>query len=69
MMQSDGNSFYGDVVLDGFNMVYSDEDSIKDRKYEKRNFWDPYYVDFKFRGLLKNMHMKGTLLHITTRNS
>ena len=27
-MQSDGNSFFGDVVLDRFNMVYSDEDSI-----------------------------------------
>ena len=38
MMQSDGNSFYGDVVLDSFNMVYSDEDSIKDRKYENETF-------------------------------
>ena len=25
VMQSDGNSFWGDVVLDSFNMVYSDE--------------------------------------------
>ena len=28
VMQSDGNSFCGDVVLNSFNMVYSDEDSI-----------------------------------------
>ena len=28
VMQSDGNSFCEDVVLDSFNMVYSDEDSI-----------------------------------------
>ena len=28
VMQSDGNSFFGDVVLDSFSMVYSDEDSI-----------------------------------------
>ena len=28
VMQSDGNSFCGYVVLDIFNMVYSDEDSI-----------------------------------------
>ena len=30
MMQSDGNSFYGDIVLDSFNMSYIDEDSILD---------------------------------------
>ena len=28
VMQSDGNSFCEDVVLDSFNMVYSGEDSI-----------------------------------------
>ena len=33
-MISDGDSFYGDVVLDSFNMVYSDEDSIQDQKYK-----------------------------------
>ena len=47
-MQSDGNSFWGDVVLDSFNMVNSDEDSILEQKYEKRFFWDVYYEDFKF---------------------
>ena len=28
VMQSDGNRFYGDVVLDSFNMVYSVEGRI-----------------------------------------
>ena len=28
VMQSDGICFCGDVVLDSFNMVYSNEDSI-----------------------------------------
>ena len=28
VMQSDGNSFCGDVVLDSFNMAYRDENSI-----------------------------------------
>ena len=32
-MQSDGNSFCGDVVLDSLNMVYSEEE-----KYEKKIF-------------------------------
>ena len=27
-MQSNGNSLYGDVVLDGVNMAYRDEDNI-----------------------------------------
>ena len=27
-MQSDGNNFDGDVVLDSLNMAYSDEESI-----------------------------------------
>ena len=36
-MQSDGNSFYGDVVLDSFNMVYSNENRIEDHKYESES--------------------------------
>ena len=28
MMQSDGNSFLGGIILDSFNMVHSDENSI-----------------------------------------
>ena len=57
-MQSDGNSFYGDVVLDSFNMVYSDEDSIEEQKHAKRIFWDLYYEDFEFWEWLMNMHLK-----------
>ena len=34
-MQSDGNSFWGDVVSDGVHMPYSDADSILDQTYEK----------------------------------
>ena len=45
-MQSDGNSFCGDVVLDNFNMSYRNEDSILDQKYEKQIFWDLYYEYF-----------------------
>ena len=30
------NSFCGDVVLDGFNMAYKDEDSILKHKDEKQ---------------------------------
>ena len=32
-MQSDGNSFCEEVVLDSFNMAYRDEDSILYQKY------------------------------------
>ena len=41
-MQSDGNSFYGNVVLDSFNMAYSD-----DQKYESKSFLNLYFEDFK----------------------
>ena len=34
VMQSDGNSFSGDVVLNNYNMVYSDEDNIWGQKYD-----------------------------------
>ena len=46
VMQSDGSSFCGDVVLDGFNMSYRDEDSILEQKYEKQISWDLYHEDF-----------------------
>ena len=45
-MQSDGDSFRGDVVLGSFNMSYRDEDSILDQKYEKQISLDLYYEDF-----------------------
>ena len=31
VMQSDGNTFYGDVVLDSFNKASRDEDNILDQ--------------------------------------
>ena len=54
VMQSDGNSFYGDVVFDSFNKVSRDDDSILYQKYEKQLFWDFYYEDYK--KLLRKMH-------------
>ena len=46
-MQSDGNSFCEDFVLDGVNMTYMDEDSILYQIYEKRIFSNFYYEDLK----------------------
>ena len=40
VMQSDGNSFYGDVVLDNYNKAYRDKDNIIDQKYKKQIFCD-----------------------------
>ena len=55
-MQSDGNSFCEDVVLDSFNRSYKD-DSIWDKKYEKQIFWNLYYEDFRIPEWLKKMHI------------
>ena len=49
VMKSDGHSYYGDVVLDSFNMIHRDEDSILDQKHEKQIFWNLYYKDFKIQ--------------------
>ena len=35
-MQSDGNSFYGDVVSDSFNKISRDEDNILDQIYSSK---------------------------------
>ena len=35
-MQSDGNSFGGDVVLNSFNKVSRDEDNILDQGYKSK---------------------------------
>ena len=37
-MQSDGNSFCGDVVLDSFNKASRDEDQILDQIYHFKIF-------------------------------
>ena len=38
VMQSDGNNFGGDVILDSFYITYRDEDSSLDQKQNVRNF-------------------------------
>ena len=43
-MQSDGNSFCGDV-LDSADMVYRDQDSILYQIYEEQIFSDHYHED------------------------
>ena len=48
VMHSDGNSFFGDVVLVSFNMSYRDEESILEQKHEKQISWDLYYEDIMF---------------------
>ena len=42
-MQSDGNSFCEDVVLDVINLIYGDEYSILDEIYQKQIFLDFYH--------------------------
>ena len=54
VMQSNGNSSYGDVVLNSFNKGYRDKDSILEQKYKKRIFWDLHYEDF----VLRKIHIK-----------
>ena len=44
-MQSDGNYFWGDVVLESNNMAYRDESSILDQNMEIK-FLDLYFEDF-----------------------
>ena len=53
--KSDGNSFWGDVVLDSVNMEYRIEDSIEDNMYEEQIFSDLYYEDFKIDEWLKKI--------------
>ena len=36
VMQSDGNSFWGNVVLDGFDRASRDEDNILDQIYNSK---------------------------------
>ena len=44
--QSSSNSLLGDVVLDSFNKVYRDEDSILDQTYRTQICSAFYYDDF-----------------------
>ena len=47
MMQSDGNSFGGEIVLENVNMVSRGEDSILDQINEYQIFIDLYNEDFE----------------------
>ena len=47
-MQSDGNSFCWDVVLESANMAYRDEDSTSNQVYEKQIVLELYKKDFEF---------------------
>ena len=67
VMQSDGNSFCGDVVLDSFNVEYRNEDSILDQIW-KTDILKFCYEDFKIYEWLNECTFK-EIEHITTRNS
>ena len=47
-MQSDVNSFGGDVVYDGFNMAIRDKENILDLHYEEQICSGFYYDDFNY---------------------
>ena len=47
--QTLSNSLLGDVVLDSYNIVYWDEDSILDQIYEKQICSTFYSEDFEFK--------------------
>ena len=49
VMQSDKNSFYGDVVLKSFRKASRDKDSILNQKNDNRKYWDLYYGDFNLK--------------------
>ena len=62
-MQSDGNSFCGDVVLDSFNMSYREEDSIVDQKYEKQIHILGSLCRFILLQVIKKMHIQRNTAH------
>ena len=68
VMQSDGSSFSGEVVMDSFSRVYSDEGRFKTKNIKKRFYWDLYFENFRFREGLKKIMFK-EIQHIATRNS
>ena len=68
VMQSDGNSFWGDAVLDNLNMACMDEGSILDQKYKNHNFLDLHHEELNFKSDFDKRIFK-LIQHITTRNS
>ena len=57
VMQSDRNTFYGDVVMDSCNKTSRNEDNILDQIYQIQIFSDLYYEDLKFLEFLKKMYI------------
>ena len=70
-MQSDRNSFCGDVVLKSFNMACRYKNSIYDQNCEKQILWELYiHRRFEiFRLIEENAYLKKYIQHITTRNN
>ena len=68
-MQSDGNSFCGDVVSDSFHRASQDEDNILEQMYGSKyvRIFIMKILNFKTDGA-KCMYLK-EIQHITTRNS
>ena len=66
--QTLSNSLLGDVVLDSYNIVYWDEDSILDQIYEKQICSTFYSEDFEFKRDWKKCIYKEIKL-AKTRNS
>ena len=59
VMQSDGNSLSGDVVLDNFNRAYLDEFNISDQIYKGKYVW----IIFMMILILYNIIQKCVLTH------
>ena len=53
MIESDGNSFCGDVVLGSFHMSYRDQDNILEQKYEKQNIMGILLWRFNIFGVIE----------------
>ena len=61
-MQSDGNSFWGDVVLDNFNMAYRAKESILDKNMNIKTFGMFIMMILNLR-LVEEMHIKRKTAH------
>ena len=68
VVQSDGNSFCGDVVLDSFNMAYRDKNSILDQNMKSKYFGIFIMKILNFKSDGGNCIFK-EIVHITTINS
>ena len=62
VMQSEGNSFCWDGVLDSFNKGSRDENNSLDKKQEQQKCSDFYYDDFNSLERIELMHTITTVL-------